>query len=1236
MTPVQIFEKWKRKKNWVGLLNSSEAFLSESLVTRVFFCSWNLKRSGNFSEASFEVLTEEEQNKVLGEGYKRHWLPMESMEVEIKTEERDMAGLEPGEVRQGALREKPCVKEEPEEGPSMNWDSQLQDFLRTLQAPQFSGETAPLLGPRPCGGPETREATTQTTAEAMKWPKGLWVSSDLVSFLEEAKQDPETQLEATHEGKGKEDPLAGEPTWSEMQRQRFRSLGYRGANGPRELCRQLQESCRQWLKPERRTKEQILELVTLEQFLAILPLEMQSWVRKEGPKTCAQAVMLAEDFLLRQQKARGGEQQITGVLKEASVDLPASDQAVPDTVETHLSLEAVPEVAECRNVFGPQLPSCLPATPVEGFLCLWAPLLWESDHPKRRTGQRSKGKKPISASRTGTVPAQGAHLANPGASISSVVSPGVLGDAVPPLKSDHVRIHLWKKEVEEKRFEVSEKEQIIFIEDSEEFSVQDRGPSISPQTQALMHASAPQPPLSLQYSETSVPQSSQTIHTTQSPWASHEQGHLALRPAPLSAERAKRPLWNHFSNVPEDPCAARCNICSVVVRRGSNPRHLSSTALRCHLQRHHPNVLPPEGTASAGRKRQALWEQLGRERQSLLVKKTAMGGVAGEPFRPATLQEDVPAETPTPLGRMTRGEAQETGTRLVAEMIALLGLPLATVETTAFRRVLHFFAPWYVPPSRRTISRRILPSIYDSVRELVRAQLSQTHGRKVHFAADMWSSGHHRYLSLTAHWWQPEDLKTAGAPATGPQGEVPILPPGYRSVLLQVRNLEAKATRKHIAEEFLAALEEWAPRGQVLRGHMVTDASRNMLAVLNAAGFEGIVCMAHQLHLVVQDAVGLGSRVNPEWNAGTRETRALLENCRHLVGHFSRSLNIARWLRERQDELGQEEHVLLQDLPTRWNSTYVMVSCLVEQKTTLEDIMSTTPILSEGREVGISSVDWLALSQMVEVLKPFKETNDVLCAHVASLGQVIPLVHALDRALESAYSQGSSLLPQTRALVLRLQAGVRKRLHPLCRDRVYRLACLCDPRIKASLALQNAELEEWRMELSTEVRRVQGERRGGEEPGMPGCEAQEEEHHPQEPCASPSAETAPNRGSTPQYWNSVVCWAVAAAGEAARAVEEDSAEIMVREYLAEPTQPPESDPLQYWARKSAIWPELSTVAMDLLSCPPTSVQSERVFSHLSDLLRPHRSRLDPVMVERLSFIKANSPLLGFPSLDLPS
>ncbi|XP_057555972.1 zinc finger protein with KRAB and SCAN domains 3 isoform X2 [Hippopotamus amphibius kiboko] len=63
----------------------------------------------------------------------------------------------------------------------------------------------------------------------------------------------------------------------ENSRQRFRSFRYPEAEGPREALSRLRELCRLWLRPEMHSKEQILELLVLEQFLTILPGDLQSW-----------------------------------------------------------------------------------------------------------------------------------------------------------------------------------------------------------------------------------------------------------------------------------------------------------------------------------------------------------------------------------------------------------------------------------------------------------------------------------------------------------------------------------------------------------------------------------------------------------------------------------------------------------------------------------------------------------------------------------------------------------------------------------------------------------------------------------------------------------------------------------------------------------------------------------------------------------------------------------------------
>nr|XP_012597492.1 zinc finger protein with KRAB and SCAN domains 3-like isoform X1 [Microcebus murinus] len=86
---------------------------------------------------------------------------------------------------------------------------------------------------------------------------------------------------------------------SEYSRQRFRGFRYLEAPGPREALSRLRELCRQWLRPEMHSKEQILELLVLEQFLTILPGDLQSWVREQHPESGEEVVVLLE-YLQRQ------------------------------------------------------------------------------------------------------------------------------------------------------------------------------------------------------------------------------------------------------------------------------------------------------------------------------------------------------------------------------------------------------------------------------------------------------------------------------------------------------------------------------------------------------------------------------------------------------------------------------------------------------------------------------------------------------------------------------------------------------------------------------------------------------------------------------------------------------------------------------------------------------------------------------------------------------------------------
>lgn len=80
----------------------------------------------------------------------------------------------------------------------------------------------------------------------------------------------------------------------EFSRLRFREFVYQEAAGPHQTLARLHELCRQWLRPEACSKEQILELLVLEQFLGILPDRVRPWVVAQYPENCKKAASLVE------------------------------------------------------------------------------------------------------------------------------------------------------------------------------------------------------------------------------------------------------------------------------------------------------------------------------------------------------------------------------------------------------------------------------------------------------------------------------------------------------------------------------------------------------------------------------------------------------------------------------------------------------------------------------------------------------------------------------------------------------------------------------------------------------------------------------------------------------------------------------------------------------------------------------------------------------------------------------
>ncbi|XP_061476017.1 zinc finger and SCAN domain-containing protein 31-like [Rhineura floridana] len=266
----------------------------------------------------------------------------------IKVEELDPVGPETEQgmgkavlpVQEGRTRgfwERTTSQQEANEELQRSWEARLQGFVKALESPCLDEDCSQLPQLMPWENHEAFRSLLGGTAHlkqhsgggrATKVPPGLCREELSKTLLAE---------DGAGSQKVKEEAPDEEMVAKDIQRQRFRHFSCQEAEGPRDICRRLRELCHQWLKPERRTKEEIVELVVLEQFLALLPKEIQSRIRAWDPETCSQAVALAEAFLLRQRQDEGGEEKVLRPFKEESDCLPEAELAPLDACHTPAS-----------------------------------------------------------------------------------------------------------------------------------------------------------------------------------------------------------------------------------------------------------------------------------------------------------------------------------------------------------------------------------------------------------------------------------------------------------------------------------------------------------------------------------------------------------------------------------------------------------------------------------------------------------------------------------------------------------------------------------------------------------------------------------------------------------------------------------------------------------------------------------------------------------------------------------
>ncbi|XP_053158012.1 zinc finger BED domain-containing protein 4-like [Hemicordylus capensis] len=1026
-------------------------------------------------------------------------------------------------------------------------------------------------------------------------------------------------------GKAVQTILSEDPISSEAQRRHLWQFCNQEAEGPQEVCNRLRDLCHQWLKPERHVKTPIPDMVILEQFLTILPPEIENWVRECGPQTCSQAVALAEVFLLNQAEDKNQEEQQVQVKSEVATDLPDAEEAPSGTNQRPLFRWIVEEGDGSAIPWGDGWKS---ETEEEPHRPLLERANYKEESPQSKTTEaRERWVEESSASqRNNFQELLVQEKIDKGKESSKCPMCGESFCWKPSMKS-HLKTHMGERPFHCLACGNNFREEDLPVTVEAVIVSAATGParSVSP--------SSPIPLISLT-SHSDIKEEQEELISLPGPsWpqtAGSGGGGGAppkepADPVPPPPKRSRTGsdgsiVWDHFEICPGDPTHATCTHCSKQVSRGKDPKHLSTSGMLRHLHRHHSEILAPVGSARPSVPSVSSSKAPALKQGKLLV-----------------------AQGVQPVGKQSGHPEPHLITRAIAEMIALDDQPFQVVENVGFRRLLLLLAPNYEIPSRTTFSRWVVPSLYRACREAVSGLLhAAAPDTSVHFTADLWTSSsglHASFLSLTAHWWgqESEGTSSAGDVASPSHGAK------HRCALLHMEVVDSNHTADELSAAMDRQVEGWlSGQPNLHRGFIVTDNGLNIVKAAEQLQFVSIRCVAHTLNLVVRDALGLSGakarRGIPAEGAEHQSASAmatLVDRCRRIAAFFHRSKKGRRKLKERQVELGLPEHLIPQDVPTRWNSTFLLLQRLQEQEPAIHGLAKRN-----GLEVcDLSTQDWVLVSEVVLTLEPFFVATNSLCAEAATLSQALPAALLLEKTMGELQSTLNT--EEAIALAGRLRTGVVDRLStPLGESAAHVLSCLCDPRMKGK-AVTPDQLPRWRALLVEEVRQAQERRLGRsqeEGAGVPTASAQSTPSSSSTTTTSGSSSMVSLAGSAepvvpPQHstrWFKQRSLGVLPGLQEEPMEPFSNAEQSVLQYLQEPVADLEMEPIQFWATHHQVWPDLATVARRFLSCPPSTVQSERVFSMAEDVVTPHRSRLEADLVERLVFLKANLPLLGYP------
>ena len=141
---------------------------------------------------------------------------------------------------------------------------------------------------------------------------------------------------------------------------------------------------------------------------------------------------------------------------------------------------------------------------------------------------------------------------------------------------------------------------------------------------------------------------------------------------------------------------------------------------------------------------------------------------------------------------------------------------------------------------------------------------------------------------------------------------------------------------------------------------IITDNASNMDLASHLGEWNSRHCFGHTLQLAIDDGIKMFPGIQD-----------MIKTAKAVVAFYNHSTKDTDKLAELQEQVSLMKHNLLSDCPTRWNSTYYMLTRLLEQKPAITVMCAS----SVGPRVSFSASEWCMMSELIQILQPLGEAT---------------------------------------------------------------------------------------------------------------------------------------------------------------------------------------------------------------------------------------------------------------------